>query len=153
LASLVDKSMVSVRGGTDRTRYGALETLRAYGRERLLENEIGDRIEMRHAVYFTELTEHAAAGMHTADERPWVERILPDYDILRVACEHAMSAGDIDLALRLVTSLREFVHLRIGFESSGWAERALDVVDPEHPLFAAAVGFAARGAWNRGDQD
>jgi tetratricopeptide (TPR) repeat protein len=63
-----------------------------------------------------------------------------------------MSAGDIDSALRLITSLSEFVHLRIGFEASGWAERALAVVDPGHPLFAAAVGFAARGAWNRGDQ-
>ena len=62
------------------------------------------------------------------------------------------TASDIDSALRLVTSLSEFVHLRIGYEASGWAERALEIVDPEHPLFAAAVGFAARGAWNRGDQ-
>ena len=77
---------------------------------------------------------------------------MPDYDNLRVAFEHAMTASDIDLALRLITSLSEFVHLRVGFEASGWAERALEVVDPEHPLFAAAVGFAARGAWNRGDQ-
>ncbi len=90
--------------------------------------------------------------MHGADEQGWVERMVPDYDNLRAAFEHAMSAGDIDLALRLVTSLSEYVHLRIGFEASGWAERALEVADPEHPLFAAAVGFAARGAWNRGDQ-
>ena len=35
LTGLVDKSMVIVRGGADWTRYGVLETLRAYGRERL----------------------------------------------------------------------------------------------------------------------
>ena len=152
LTGLVDKSMVTVRSSADRTRYVVLETLRAYGRERLRELGIEDRFAVRHAVYFTELAEHAAAGMHTADERVWVERILPDYDNVRTAFEHAMAASDIDSALRLVTSLSEFVHLRIGFEASGWAERVLEIADPEHPLYAAAVGFAARGAWNRGDQ-
>lgn len=152
LADLVDKSMVSVRSNGGRTRYGVLETLRAYGRERLTDNGVDDEYARRHTAYFAELAQRAAAGMHGPDERDWVERMLPDYDNLRTAFEHAMAAGDIDHALRLITSLSEFVHLRIGFEASGWAERALDVVDPEHPLFAAAVGFAARGAWNRGDQ-
>jgi predicted ATPase/DNA-binding SARP family transcriptional activator len=152
ITSLVDKSMVTVLGSAARTRYGVLETLRAYGRERLLELGIDDGLATRHAVYFTALAERAAAGMHTADEQMWVERILPDYDNLRAAVDHAMAAGDIDVALRLVTSLSEFVHLRIGFEAAEWAERALAIADPDHTLFAAAIGFAARGAWNRGDQ-
>ena len=59
--------------------------------------------------------------------------MLPDYDNLRAAFEHAMADGDVDLALRLVTSLPEFVHLRIGYESSGWAERVLEVADRDHP--------------------
>jgi tetratricopeptide (TPR) repeat protein len=153
LTGLVDKSMVSVRGGIDRTRFVVLETLRAYGRERLAERGISDGVADRHTAYYTALAQRAAAGMHGADEKAWVDRILPDYDNLRTAFEHAMATGDVDSALRLVTSLSEFVHLRIGFEASGWAERALEVTDPTHPLYAAAVGFAARGAWNRGDQD
>ena len=152
LTGLVDKSMVTMRSEAGRTRYGVLETLRAYGRERLCDNGVDDKYARRHTTYFAELAQRAAAGMHGPDEQGWVERMVPDYDNLRVAFEHAMTASDIDLALRLITSLSEFVHLRIGFEASGWAERALEVVDPEHPLFAAAVGFAARGAWNRGDQ-
>ena len=70
LTGLVDKSMVIMRSGIDSSRYGVLETLRAYGRDRLQENGIGDRMRacgMR--VYFTELAERAAAGMHGADER------------------------------------------------------------------------------------
>jgi predicted ATPase/DNA-binding SARP family transcriptional activator len=153
LTGLVDKSMVVVRGGADTTRYGVLETLRAYGRERLQDSGMGEYVAIRHAAYYAELAERAATGMHGADERAWVVRMLPDYDNLRAAYEHAGAAGDIDLALRLVTSLPEFVHLRIGYESSGWAQRLLDSVDPDHELFAAAVGFAARGAWNRGDFD
>ena len=151
LTGLVDKSMVTVRSGAGSMRYIVLETLRAYGRERMRELGIDERAAARHAAYFTELAQRAAAGMHTAAERSWGERILPDYDNLRAAFEHAMAAGDSAAALRLVTSLSEFVHLRVGFEASGWAERALEAADPDHPLFAAAVGFAARGAWNRGD--
>lgn len=151
LTGLVDKSMVIARGGADRSRYGVLETLRAYGRDRLREKGIDDQCAMRHAVYFTELAERAAAGMHGADEQAWVERMLPDYDNLRAAFEHATADGDIDLALRLVTSLPELVHLRVGYESAGWAERTLELADAEHPLFPTAVGLAARGAWNRGD--
>lgn len=148
LAGLVDKSMVTVRGGAERTRYLVLETLRAYGREHL---ESTDAVADRHMAYYTDLAQRAAAGMHTPDEKTWVDRALPDYDNLRAAFEHAMATGDVDSALRLVTSLPEFVHLRIGFEAAGWAERVIGVADPEHPLFPAVVGFAARGAWNRGD--
>ena len=128
-----------------------METLRAYGRERLREQGIEDQYASRHAVYYTELAERAAVGLHGADERDWVERMLPDYDNLRAAFEHAMADGDIDLALRLVTSAVRAIGLRVGYEVAGWAERVVAVADPDHPLFAAAVGMAARGAWNRGD--
>jgi len=151
LTGLVDKSMVIARGDTDRSRYGVLETLRVYGRERLRDNGIDDLYAVRHAVYYAELAERGAAGMHGADERTWVERMLPDYDNLRAAFERAMAEGDIDLALRLVTSLPELVHLRVGYESAGWAERTLELADPDHPLYPTAVGLAARSAWYRAD--
>jgi hypothetical protein len=151
LAGLVDKSMAMVRSVTDRTRYGVLETLRAFGRERLDERGSLDGYAMRHARYFCELAERAAVGLQGADEQDWVERMLPDYDNLRTAFEHAMAYNDIELALRLVTALAELLGLRFGFEVAGWAERVVAVADPDHPLFAAAVGIAARGAWTRGD--
>ncbi|MFI5507136.1 BTAD domain-containing putative transcriptional regulator [Mycobacterium sp. NPDC051804] len=151
LTGLIDKSMVIARGGTRMSRYSILETLRAYGRDRLRENGLDDTYAQRHAAYFTLLAERAAVGTQGTDEQAWVERMLPDYDNLRVAFEHLMAVSDIDTALRLVTSLPEFVHLRIGYESSGWAERVVAEADSDHPLFVAAVGFAARGAWNRSD--
>ncbi len=42
LTGLVDKSMVTMRSDGGGTRYGVLETLRAYGRERLWDNGIDD---------------------------------------------------------------------------------------------------------------
>lgn len=151
LAGLVDKSMVVVRSVTDRTRYSVLETLRAYGRERLQEQGIDRQLAKRHAVYFTELADRAGVGMHTAEEREWVERMLPDYDNLRTAFEFAMASGDSDLALRLVAGGTEVLGARIGYEVGSWGERVVAVADPEHPLFAAVAGTAARGCWVRGD--
>ncbi|OBA92426.1 transcriptional regulator [Mycobacteriaceae bacterium 1482268.1] len=153
LTGLLDKSMVKMRVGIGRSRYFVLETLRAFGRDRLRENGILDDCVTRHATYFTELAEQTAAGLHGPAEGAWVDRMLPDYDNLRVAFEHLIAQRDIDTALRLVTSLSEFVHLRIGYESSGWAERVVDLADRDHPLYAATVGFAARGAWNKGEFD
>ena len=153
LTGLVDKSMVTARTAAGRSRYEMLETLRAYGRDRLREKGIDDQYAARHAVYFTELSERSAAGMHGADERVWVQRMLPDYDKLRAAFERAMADGNIDLALRLVTSSAELLHLRVGYEAAGWAERTLEAADRDNPLFPAAVGFAARGAWTRGEFD
>ncbi|WNG94819.1 BTAD domain-containing putative transcriptional regulator [Mycobacterium sp. ITM-2016-00318] len=151
LTALLDKSMVKMRAGTTGARYFLLETLRAYGRDRLRNSGLLEDNVSRHARYYTGLAERAAAGMHGVDEGAWVERMTPDYDNLRVAFEHAVAAADIDNALRLVTSLSEFVHLRIGYESSGWAQRLVELTDPDHRLYAAAVGFAARGAWNKGE--
>lgn len=153
ITGLVDKSMVGMQAATERTRYTVLEMLRAYGRNRLQVNGIDKSVASRHAEYFTALAQCAAAGMHGPDERTWVDRLLPDYDNLRVAFEHALSVHDVDTALRLVTSLPEVVHLRHSYESAAWAERAVEVAESTHPLYAAAVGFAARGAWNRGEFD
>ncbi|HVL86048.1 MAG TPA: BTAD domain-containing putative transcriptional regulator [Pseudonocardia sp.] len=151
LTGLVDKSMVVVETAPRGSRYLVLETLRAYGRERLGEAGLVGRVERQHAGYFTALAEQGARAVQGADEQAWVERMLPEYDNLRVAFERAVADRDGDLALRLVTSLPELAHLRVGYESARWAERALDLAESSHPLFPAAVGAAARGAWNRAE--
>ncbi|OSC39873.1 AfsR/SARP family transcriptional regulator [Mycobacterium decipiens] len=151
LSGLVDKSMVVVRDVTDWTRYGVLETLRAFGRERLQESGIDAECTMRHAVYFAELAERAGAGMQSRQERDWVERVLPDYDNLRAAFVYAMDQHDTDLALRLGAATPEFLGWRMGYAEAELAEQVIAVADPEHPLFPTVVGAAARVAWNHAD--
>jgi predicted ATPase/DNA-binding SARP family transcriptional activator len=150
LTRLVDRSMVVAESAV-RTRYRMLETLRAYGRSRVeAEGAAGDLGRM-HAAYYVELAERAAVGLQGPDERAWVDQALPDYDNMRAAFVQASADGDADLAVRLVAAVPELVHLRVGYEASGWAERVLDEADPGNPRYVAAVGAAARGAWNRGD--
>ena len=151
LIGLVDRSMVIPVPGAPHSRYRILETLRAYGHSLTQADGTAQALARRHAEYYVDLAELAGAGMQGPDERAWVDQALPDFDNLRAAFRYAVGASDLDLALRLVTAVPELVHLRIGYEAAEWAEQLLDAVDPDHPRFPAAVGFAARGAWNRGD--
>ncbi|WP_324276715.1 hypothetical protein [Blastococcus brunescens] len=92
-----------------------------------------------------ELAERAAHGVQGPDERAWVEEALADYDNVRAAFVQHCADRDWDLAVRLVAAVPELVHLRIGYEASGWAERVLADADPHHPRYVAAVGAASRG--------
>ncbi len=73
LASLVAKSMLtSEDAGDGTTRFGMLETLRQYGRDRL--SELGtDEIDVRqcrHATHYAELATELGARLRTSDEIP-----------------------------------------------------------------------------------
>jgi predicted ATPase/DNA-binding SARP family transcriptional activator len=152
LSGLIDKSMVIPVASTGGTRYRVLETLRAYGREQLLDRKTdAGALADRHAAYYVTLAEQAAVGVQGPDERAWVERTMPDRENFRTAFELLISRGDADSALRLVTALPEVAQVRLGYEFARWAERALDLTPVDHPLYVAAVGAAARGAWNVGD--
>ena len=102
---------------------------------------------VRHAAYFTELAQRAAAGMHGPTSRRGSSGCCPTTTTCARRSSMPWPTGDIDLALRLVTSLTELAHLRIGFEAAGWAERVARASRTTSiRCFAAAVGLAARGA-------
>ena len=52
LSRLVDKSLVTASGGDGEARFGQLQTLRQYGRERIGESGEADAIEARHGAYY-----------------------------------------------------------------------------------------------------
>ncbi|WP_204264600.1 BTAD domain-containing putative transcriptional regulator [Geodermatophilus normandii] len=150
LTRLVDRSMVVVRSGVH-SRYRLLETLRAYGRAQTRDAGESAALARRHVGYHVDYAERAGAGLQGPDERAWAEEALGVYDDLRTAFTRAAADRDWDRAVRLVAAVPELVHLRVGYEAYAWAESLLGVVDPGHPGYPAAVGAAARGAWNRGD--
>src|SRR5262249_7667300 len=62
LGALVDKSLVRAeQSAHGPVRYRLLETLRQYGQEHLRARAHADAVASRHAVYFTEFSEKAAA--------------------------------------------------------------------------------------------
>ena len=101
------------------SRYRLLDTLRVYGRHRVEAAGADRALAHRHATYYVELAERAAHGLQGPDERAWVDDALADYDNMRAAFVSACADRDADLAVRLVASIPELVHLRIGVRGLG----------------------------------
>ena len=101
LFRLVDRSLVVAAGG-DPPRFLMLETLRAYGAERLAEAGEAESVAARHTGWCLDLAERAATH-RTA--RRWLRRLDADYDNLRAALDRVVAAPDPDTALRLAAAL------------------------------------------------
>ncbi|TDD44943.1 AfsR/SARP family transcriptional regulator [Nonomuraea terrae] len=101
LARLVDRSLV-VRSGE---RYRLLESVAAYGLERLREAGEHDGVLRRYATYYTQLAECAETYRSGPARHRWVRRLDAEAANLRAALEAAVSVGDTRLAARLTGSL------------------------------------------------
>jgi predicted ATPase/DNA-binding SARP family transcriptional activator len=109
LADLVDRSLVVSAAGP---RYRLLETVVAYGLERLHDAGELEAMQRRHANYFVGLAERAAAALRTRDQCVWLEPLCSEAPNLRRAMETAVELGEADLALRLVNAMAWYWFLR-----------------------------------------
>src|SRR6266511_2364935 len=130
LGRLVDKSMVQVERVADRSRYRLLDTIRQFGRERLIAASEEDALQAAHCAYFRQL-----ALDHDPERRSGVVVARPqlldeEHDNLRTALGWALRS-DPDGALLLAVSLWRFWLARGHFvEGSGWLEQALAAASP-----------------------
>src|SRR5262245_48009251 len=100
LETLVDRSLV-VRAGE---RFGMLESIHEFARERLADAAVGDR----HAAWALALAEDAEANLEGPDAAAWLRRLDDDHENLVAAAEHATAAGDAETAQRLAGALWRF---------------------------------------------
>jgi predicted ATPase/class 3 adenylate cyclase len=78
LVRLVEKSLVVADDGEAvSTRYRLLETLRQYGRERLVASEEAATVHGNHAAYFLALAEQAERAWHGPEQVAWLGRLEP----------------------------------------------------------------------------
>ncbi|WP_173064066.1 BTAD domain-containing putative transcriptional regulator [Phytohabitans houttuyneae] len=151
LARLVDASMVEAHFGAG-TRYRMLETLRAFGLDRLAaagEAEAAAAHLVRWAVALTGWIETTMSTEREPDADAVLRRELPN---LRAAWRLARSGGRLDEAAAIVTALYHAIAYRDLVEIRDWAEELAD--DPAldgHPRAAAVFGTAAEAAYHRGD--
>ncbi|HSJ43807.1 MAG TPA: BTAD domain-containing putative transcriptional regulator [Euzebyales bacterium] len=153
VADLVDASMVVAHTDADVARYGLLDTLRAYGRERLEARAETRAARHAHAAYHVDLAEHVTARLFDADDP--VSAVIIDREIDELRAAHAWSVEhDLELALRLVSALPVYVEQRALGEAFAWAERVIDVAEQvgiDSPWLPGAYGAAAMSARFRGD--
>ena len=95
LSRLVDKSLVNVDGdGDEGPRYRFLETVRQYGRERLLQSAEAERLRDRHLAFFRELARRAEPELPRAEQVSWLNRLHREHDNLRLAFEWCLGAPE-----------------------------------------------------------
>ncbi|MGW8952607.1 BTAD domain-containing putative transcriptional regulator [Streptomyces sp. NPDC055709] len=151
LARLVDASVLdaSFEGAT---RYRMLDTLRAFGQDRLAaagEDEAAAERMLRWAV---ELTAWIATAM-TTEREPEADAVLRrELPNLRAAWRLARGRGSLDDASAMIVALYDAITYRDLVEIRTWAEELAD--DRElaaHPRATAVLGTAAEAAYHRGD--
>jgi predicted ATPase len=140
LDALTDKSLLVPTGDG---RYRMLETIKAYGLERL--EEAGDREQVRqaHATFFAEFAEAADPHLRRAEQLIWLGRLAAEHDNLNAALRGAIAAGDAQGAVRLVAAAGWYWwlsgHKVEGAELAAQALALPQPVDPETLAAACAI--------------
>ncbi|MGH2819640.1 MAG: ATP-binding protein, partial [Actinomycetota bacterium] len=134
ITTLADKSMVVAHITEDKTRYRLLETLREYGRDRLLEKHATEAAR-RHAEYFVSLAEGAAEQLRGPAEAVATASLDGELDDFRAAHRWAIEKHELDLCLRLSAALHWYTLWRMRPEVSTWAEEAIELPSASsHPM-------------------
>jgi tetratricopeptide (TPR) repeat protein len=125
LSQLVNKSLVTMDDEGDEPRYRLLETVRQYGRDKLMESGEAELMRNRHLDYFIQLTENAEKELIGYTALSLIYRLEAEYDNLRAAFEWGME-NNVLAVLKMAYSLQYFWYRR-GYETEGrkWIEEAL----------------------------
>jgi predicted ATPase/DNA-binding CsgD family transcriptional regulator/Tfp pilus assembly protein PilF len=123
---LVDKSLVVSEAEEGGFRYGMLEPLRQYARERLEESGEAQATKRAHAEYFLAVAEEAEPRLWESGDKAWFDRLEKEHDNMRAALSRTLEHEDAEVALRLGGALRWFWRAR-GYYGEGrrWLEGAL----------------------------
>ncbi|HET7010154.1 MAG TPA: tetratricopeptide repeat protein [Anaerolineales bacterium] len=110
LSELVDRSLVMVsREDPARVRYGLLETVGHYAREKLVESGEADRVQAAFVAYWLNLVEEAGDRLlRGPDQEKWFWVIGQEYANLRSTMSYAEGAGDMVTLARLTSRLWPF---------------------------------------------
>ncbi|MFP5378075.1 MAG: BTAD domain-containing putative transcriptional regulator [Acidimicrobiia bacterium] len=153
VARLVDRSLVARRPDVDGTaRFRLLDTLRAFGAERLAASGEAPAARRRHLAWHLALAEAEAGRMRGPTQVAALERVDASEDDLRAALGAAVDGGG-PAALRLAAALWWY-WVRRGRLSEGreWLRRALEGgAGAPAGLRATALAAAAYLAWVQDD--
>ncbi len=164
LASLLEKSLAIRAPGEGGVRYRLLETVRDYGRARLLESAESDFLRTRHRDYYLQLCESVEPDLFIGDEAEAMRKFWADHENLRAGllwCAERINRSDVQgqahenaAALRFGTALGRFWII------SGQVKEGLDYLKAvlshdskvSESIKAAAMNAAGNLAYISGDE-
>ncbi len=153
LASLLDKSLVTVQMDGEQVRYGMLETLRAYAAEQLATADEIELFHNRHLHHFLAVAECSGALLlKNGSLSTEIERLSGEQDNLRAALEWGLAHAP-DKALQLAGALWPYWNLsdRVD-EGHRWLEQVLAYrsVDAAPGCTARAYSGLGTMLWRKG---
>lgn len=146
LSALVNRSILQALAGSGDVRYRMLETMREFGRDKLVESGGLAGLRSQQRAWALDLAAQAAPE-HMTDSGPgWHNRFDLEYPNLRLAIESGLEDGAPEESLQLCADLGIFFWLR-GHLADGrdWCERSL------HASGEGDVGLRARGLLSFGE--
>ena len=127
-------------------RFRIYETLREFGRKRLLEGEEANEVLQRHADFYLQLAEALAVDLEGPEEGVAINRLAADLENIRAVLEWSLDSGRPEIALQLAGTLYWFWILRGHIDEAGdWLERALAATSDESSQIRAAALYASGG--------
>jgi predicted ATPase/class 3 adenylate cyclase len=144
LASLVDTGLVRRAETTGDPRFGMLETIREYARERLDADWDADETRRRHANYFLELAEASERDI-TAEDHAGLQRLDLEHDNIQAAFRWTIENGEAERGMVAAATIWRFWLFRgqLGI-GQAWLDRLLAV--PGERTEARARAHEAAGS-------
>lgn len=103
LSELRSASLIIAEESGDMMRFRMLETLRQYAEERFLANGGTEDVSRRHRLFYMTLAEAAQRGLHTKDQKKWIDRLEAEHDNFRaILSEHSTDSVGLQIASDLV---------------------------------------------------
>jgi len=145
MASMVDQSLVRRIAEAGETRFGMLETIREYARDRLEADGKREQIERRHILYFRDLAEFGERHFLGPDQVSWLDRFEREHDNVRAALSRAIGTGQASEGMQLASALWRFWFQR-GYlrEGRAWLEQLIRL-QPDAVTAGRAKAFGALG--------
>jgi predicted ATPase/class 3 adenylate cyclase len=155
IGRLVHRSLVIADRGAP-TRYRLLETIRQYGRERLIES--GEAVAMRdvHLRHYRQMAERAAPELRGPGMAEWLRLLDDEIENLRSAIDWGFET-DLASALRICVAIERYWRSRVAVEGYERMQRGVALMDTanapeiEPALGSRAFGTAANMAWMTGN--
>ncbi|BCB89390.1 hypothetical protein Psuf_067030 [Phytohabitans suffuscus] len=137
-----------------------LDTVAAYAAERLAEADESTVTRRAHADYFLALATAADPHLRGPEQLAWLGALSAEHDNLQAALGWAVSAGDVETAMRLLAALATYLWMRGTRAVAGdLANAVLDQVTDGPPpglenayvlcVLAAAASTTGRTAYRR----
>jgi predicted ATPase len=149
LADLVDQSLVQATGEASEPRFGMLETIREFAIEQLQTSGEAADYRARHEAYYLALAERGNAGLGTAEQVDWLDRLGRENDNFRAVLRRAIRRDDAATAVRMGRALASYWHMGSSHsEGRSWMEQitALPSAGP-HERAATRIIAAIHAFW------